>query len=117
MSDSRGIRSIGVLHPTFESWGGAEWFIHQSLVSLLAGSRIRATVYTHRWTPPPGETVPYQVVCHRRGGVLTAPWDWEKIAREQAGLWREHSLLFVHNWPATLWYQEGSRLGPLPPAV
>ncbi len=117
MSESAGLRSIGILHPTFESWGGAEWFIHQC-VGAFAGRGLRdVTVYTHRWSPPPGESAGYRVVEHRRGGVHSAPWDWERIAREQAPLWRAHSVLFIHNWPATQWYQVAAGRMEVPPAV
>jgi glycosyltransferase involved in cell wall biosynthesis len=117
VSHTRGIRTLGLLHPTFESWGGAEWFIHQTLSTLAAEAGIESVIYTHRWTPPPGEDPPYRVVCHRRGGVLSAPWDWQKIAGEQAPLWRRHDLLFIHNYPAALWYHSGGGRAALPPAV
>jgi glycosyltransferase involved in cell wall biosynthesis len=105
-----------VLHPTFESWGGAEWFIHQVIAAGLGGSP-PATIYTHRWTAPPGGEAACAVLEHRRGGILSAPWDWEKIAVEQAEAWRSHGALFIHNWPATQWYHEGCGRGALPPAV
>ncbi len=117
VSESKGLRSIGILHPTFESWGGAEWFIHQCLGAFARRGLRDATVYTHRWSPPPGESAGYHVVEHRRGGVHSAPWDWERIAREQAHLWRQHSVLFVHNWPATHWYQVAAGRFDVPPAV
>lgn len=110
------MHTAGLLHPTFEAWGGAEWFIHQSLTALAA-SGIGSTVYTHRWAPPPGETVPYKIVCHRRGGIQSAPWDWVRIAREMAPAWREHDVLMIHNWPATHWYHEGAGRSALPPAL
>lgn len=117
-ADAHGrIRSIGVLHPTFEVWGGAEWFIHQTLGVLAREEGIAATVYTHRWKVPPGETHPYRVVTHRLGGIVSGPWDWMRIARTLGRAWRSHDLLFIHNHPAALWYARAAEIAPLPPAV
>jgi len=113
----RGSLSLGLLHPTFERWGGAEWFIHQTL-ERLAGHGFSATVYTHRWRPPPGAGRPtYGIVEHRSGGYRSLPWDWRRIARRYHRRWAAHDLLFVHNYPATIWCREARRLGALPPAV
>jgi glycosyltransferase involved in cell wall biosynthesis len=115
------IRSLGCLQPTFEVWGGAEWFIHEVL-GALAGRGIASTLYTHRWSDPPGEAggrgaAAYGVVCHRRGGVRSGPWDWEAIARRLAPSWAGHDVLFVHNHPAALWCRHAPRRAALPPAV
>ncbi|RMG46571.1 MAG: glycosyltransferase [Acidobacteria bacterium] len=108
--------SIGVLQPTFDRWGGAEWFIHGLLEQLEARGH-EVVLYTHRWSPPPGGGARYAVVEHRYGGVLSHPWDWRRIARTLAGRWSEHDVLFVHNYPATLWYAEAHARGGAPPAV
>ncbi len=93
---------VAVLHPTFESWGGAERFIHGVLAALVASGTLEATVYTHRWTHPEG-TVPYRVRQHLGGGVVSGPWDWAAIARRHAAEWAGADVLFVHNHPALEW--------------
>ncbi len=95
--------SVGVLHPTFESWGGAEWFIHGLLNTWASRGEVRAVLYTYRWTDPPGETARYHVVAHGRGGVLSGPWDWIAIGRHLEPHWKEHDVLFFHNYPAGEW--------------
>ncbi|UCF68586.1 MAG: glycosyltransferase family 4 protein [Acidobacteriota bacterium] len=112
------MRSLGLLHPTFERWGGAEWYIHQTLCAMLEGRLREAVVYTHRYSPPPGEKrLPYRVVEHRYGGLLSAPWDWSRVARRLAPSWREHDALLIHNYPATMWLAAARQQADLPPAV
>jgi glycosyltransferase involved in cell wall biosynthesis len=110
-------RSLGVLHPTFEEWGGAEWYLHQSTSWLVHERGVDATVYTHRFVDPPGERPAYRVACHRRGGYASAPWDWRRIGREIAGPAREHDVLLLHNYPATVWYGASVAAGLGPGAV
>lgn len=95
--------SVGVLHPTFESWGGAERFIHGVLRSLRRAGEFSAAVYTHRWRDPEDGGVAYRVHEHRSGGVRSGPWDWDAIARRWGPRWLEHDVLFVHNHPALEW--------------
>lgn len=109
--------SIGVLHPTFESWGGAEWFLHGILGEMTARLGTDIVLYTHRWNPPVGETVSYRVVEHRQGGARTGPWVWERLARRFAGLWSQHDVLLVQNYPATEWIARVPPSVVLPPTV
>lgn len=109
--------SIGVLHPTFEDWGGAEWFIHQLLQAFVRGGATPPVVYTHRWRDPPGDRPLYTVITHRLGGTYTGPWDWERIARRLLAAWRSHDVLFVHNFPALQWYRHAAARGVMPPAL
>ncbi len=95
--------SVGVLHPTFESWGGAEWFIHGLLESWAAGNEMNAVLYTYRWSDPPGGRADYPVVTHGLGGIVSGPWDWRAIGRFLAPRWSGHDVLFVHNHPAGEW--------------
>ncbi len=111
------VRSIGVLHPTFEFWGGAEWFIHSTANALVREDGVQVTVYTHRWNKPPSEPVAYQAVEHRSGGILSGPWDWDRIARCFADRWAVHDVLFLHNHPAAEWVARARRLEPMPPTV
>lgn len=78
---------------------------------------LEVVLYTHQWSDPPGEEPAYRVVTHRRGGVLSAPWDWKKIAGDCGGSFRAHEVLFIHNHPSTLWYLHAGAAGRTPPAV
>jgi hypothetical protein len=83
----------------------------------MADLKIGVTLYTHRFDEPPDDRARYRVVAHRRGGVLTGPWDWKRIAGRLASSLRSHEVLFVHNHPATLWYRSLQEMGGAPPAV
>ena len=106
--------SVGVLHPTFESWGGAEWFIHGLLETWSRTTTVRPVLYTYRWIDPPGGGAVYEIVTHGHGGVLSGPRDWRAVGRRFRNRWQSHDVLFVHNHPAGQWARnaEGS-----PPVV
>jgi len=106
-----------VLHPTCEAWGGAEWFLHSVCNALVREDGAEVTVYTHRWTAPPGERTAYTVIEHRGGGALTGPWDWDHIARRLARRWARHDVLFLHNHPAVEWAARARARATLPPCV
>jgi len=103
--------SIGVLHPTFESWGGAEWFIHGLLTTWAARGEIKAVLYTYRWSDPPGDRARYPVVTHGLGGIVSGPWDWRAVGKHLSSRWNDHDVLFVHNYPAGEWAR-GSNSAP-----
>lgn len=110
--------SVGVLHPSFEVWGGAEWFAHQTMQALAARGALDLVLYTHRWIGDGGEPDAYRVVEHRVGAYDTGPWDWDLIGRTQARAWARHDVLWVHNYPATEWVAAAHVAGArLPPAV
>lgn len=105
--------SVGVLHPTFESWGGAEWFIHGVLNALVERCGFSVVLYTHRWMTPDEVNPRYEFVEHRLGGVITGPWDWARIARKFGDAWRKHDVLFAHNHPALEWVVDAAGVPPV----
>ncbi len=104
---------MGVLHGTFEVWGGAEWFLHGLLASFAKDERFDVVLYTHRFVPPPGGSVSYTVVEHRLGGVRSGPWDWARIARRYGPRWPRHDVLWAHNHPALEWAVRAKGAPPL----
>ena len=105
---------MGVLHPTFESWGGAEWFIHGVLNALIERYGFSVVLYTHRWMAPEEVNPRYEVIEHRLGGVFSGPWDWNRITRKHRDRWVEHDVLFAHNHPSLEWV---GRMPNTPPVV
>src|SRR5262245_49345411 len=100
----------GVLHATFESWGGAEWFIHQSAAGM--------PIATHRWSDPPGGGArPTGLLEHRCGAARSGPADWDRAGRLIAPWCEPLDVLVAHNWPALQWAEAAARAGAGKPVV
>lgn len=98
-----------VLHPTFEEWGGAEWFIHRTLERFVAHRGASVRVLTHRWEAPWSTSPRYEVLQHRRGGYATRPDDWDTVARDVIDAASGCDAVWIHNHPATEWYARARR--------
>lgn len=112
-----GALRLVVLHPTFESWGGAEWFAHALAQGLARDRGASVTVLTHRYERAWSEDRDYRVIEHREGGYLAGPDDWRRVARRFGASVREHDAVLVHNWPATEWLRAMHDDAPVPRAV
>lgn len=109
-------RRVVVLHPTFEVWGGAERFAHETAMRFVEeGAQV--TVLTHRYEEAWKNTKSYEVIEHREGGYLSCHSDWKRIARRYRDLVDQQDAILVHNWPATEWLSLMAIGGHSPPAV